>query len=91
MGLRPNILSCIALFLLVHYSYLCLYKGSLLYYIIHIIQYTDFQSLTLKVMTNKVAVDLNMLGTLMEDVIVGNLDGTSIVTMDRNCSRTINA
>ena len=46
MGLRPNILSCIVLFLLVHYSYLCLYKGSLLYYIIHIIQYTDFQFLT---------------------------------------------
>ena len=42
-------------------------------------------------MTNKVTVDLNMLGTLMEDVIVGNLDGTSIVTMDWNCSRTINA
>jgi hypothetical protein len=46
MGLRPNTLSCIALLLLVHYSHLCLYKGSLLYYIIHIIQYTDFQSLT---------------------------------------------
>jgi hypothetical protein len=29
MGLRPITLSCIALFLLVHYSYLCLYKGSL--------------------------------------------------------------
>jgi hypothetical protein len=28
-------------------------------------------------MTNKVTVDLNMLGTLMEDVIVGNLDGTT--------------
>ena len=42
-------------------------------------------------MTNKVTVDLNMLGTLMEDVIVGNLDGISIVTMDQNCSRTINA
>ena len=40
MGLRPNTLSCITLFLLVHYSYFCLYKGSLLYYIIHIIQYT---------------------------------------------------
>ena len=40
MGLRPNTLSCIALLLLVHYSYLCLYKGSLLYYIWYIIQYT---------------------------------------------------
>ena len=29
MGLRLITLSCIALFLLVHYSYLCLYKGSL--------------------------------------------------------------
>ena len=26
-------------------------------------------------MTNKVTVDRNMFGTLMEDVIVGNLDG----------------
>jgi hypothetical protein len=41
-GLRPNTLSCIAFLLLVHYSHLCLYKGSLLYYIIQIIQYTDF-------------------------------------------------
>ena len=31
MGLRPITLSCIALFLLVHYSYLCLYKGSLVF------------------------------------------------------------
>jgi hypothetical protein len=42
-------------------------------------------------MTNKVTVDLNMLSRLMEDVIVGNLDGILIVTMDRNYSRTINA
>ena len=47
MGLRPNTLSCRALLLLVQYSHLWLYKGSLLYYIIHIIQYTDFQSLTI--------------------------------------------
>ena len=46
MGLRPNTLSCKTLLLLVQYSHLYLYKGSLLYYIIHIIQYTDFQSLT---------------------------------------------
>uniref|UniRef100_A0A2N9GVI4 Integrase catalytic domain-containing protein n=1 Tax=Fagus sylvatica TaxID=28930 RepID=A0A2N9GVI4_FAGSY len=32
MGLRPITLSCIALFLLVHYSYLCLYKGSLAFF-----------------------------------------------------------
>jgi hypothetical protein len=47
MGLRPNTLSCRALLLLIEYSHLCLYKGSLLYYIIHIIQYTNFQSLTI--------------------------------------------
>ena len=48
MGLRPNTLSCITLLLLMHYSHLYLYKGSLLYYIIHIIQYTDSQSLTIR-------------------------------------------
>ena len=42
-------------------------------------------------MTNKVTVDLNMLSTLVEDVIMDNLDGISIVTMDRNCNRKINA
>ena len=47
MGLRLNTVSCIALLLLVHYSHFCLYKGSLLYYIIQLIQYTDFQSLTM--------------------------------------------
>ena len=47
MDLRPNTLFCIVLFLLVHYCYFCLYKGSLLYYITKLIQCTDFQSLTL--------------------------------------------
>ena len=47
MGLRLNTVSCIALLLLVHYSHLCLYKGSLLYSIIQLMQYTDFQSLTM--------------------------------------------
>ena len=47
MDLRPNTLSCTALLLLENYSHLCLYKGSLLYYIIHIIQYIDFQYVTL--------------------------------------------
>ncbi len=42
-------------------------------------------------MMNKVTVDLNMFNTLMEYIIVGNLDGTSTVVVDRNFSRAINA
>jgi len=38
---------------------------------------------------NEVAITLNILGTLMEDIIVGNLNGTSIVTADTFYERTL--
>jgi len=36
---------------------------------------------------NEVTINLNMLGVLMEDIIVSNLDGTPIITIERRTSR----
>jgi hypothetical protein len=36
---------------------------------------------TEKVLTNEVTVNFNMFGSLMENIIVGNLYGTAIVTI----------
>jgi hypothetical protein len=36
---------------------------------------------TEKVLTNEVTVNFNMFGSLMENIIVGNLYGTTIVTI----------
>ena len=39
------------------------------------------QGILKSAMINKVTIDFNMLGTLMKDIIVDNLDNTSIVTL----------
>ena len=41
----------------------------------------------LEVLTNKVTVELNVFGTCMKYIIVGNDNGTAIVTMKRNTDR----
>ena len=40
-------------------------------------------------MMNEVIVNLNMLGTFMKNIIVKNLDDTSIVIVDWNYNRAI--
>ena len=40
---------------------------------------------------NEVAITLNIRSTLMENIIVGNLNDTSIVTVDWSHNKTINA
>ena len=42
-------------------------------------------------MTNKVAVDLNVLGFFMKDIIVSNLNSTVVITMERNMRQRIYA
>ena len=42
-------------------------------------------------MTNEVIVNLNIFGTFVEDFIVCNLNGTSIVTVDWSYSRVVNS
>ena len=42
-------------------------------------------------MTNKVAVDLDVLDSFMKDVIVYNLNNIVVITMDRNKRWRINA
>ena len=40
----------------------------------------------LEMMASDVAVDLNVLGVFMEDIIMSNVDSTTIVTIKRNSS-----
>ena len=40
----------------------------------------------LKMLVNDVAIDLNVLGVFMEDIIMSNVDSTTIVTIKRNSS-----
>ena len=40
----------------------------------------------LEMLTSNVAVDLNMLGTFVEDIIMSNVDSTTIVTIKRSGS-----
>ena len=40
----------------------------------------------LKMLVSDVAVDLNVLGAFMEDIIMSNVDSTTIVTMKRSGS-----
>ena len=42
------------------------------------------KSTLLKMMTNKVTVDLNMLGALMKNIIMGNVNSTTIITVNRS-------
>lgn len=39
----------------------------------------------LQIMSHKITIDLNMFGVLVKCIIVGNLNGTLIVTIDRQC------
>ena len=41
----------------------------------------------LKILVNDVAIDLNVLGVFMEDIIMSNVDSTMIVTIKRRASR----
>ena len=41
---------------------------------------------TLLKMMDKVTINLNMFSTLMEDIVVGNMYSTLIVTVDRSTS-----
>ena len=46
---------------------------------------------TLKhMLADEVTIDLNMLSTFMEDIIMSNFNSTLIITMKLSCSRTIN-
>ena len=40
------------------------------------------KSTLLKVMTNKVTIDLNVLGALMKNIIMGNVNSITIVTVN---------
>ena len=40
----------------------------------------------LEMLASDVAVDLNMLGAFVEDIIMSNVDSTTIVTIKRSCS-----
>ena len=45
---------------------------------------------TLKqMMTNEVTINLNMFSTFMEDIIMSNLNSTSIITVKFSCNGTI--
>ena len=37
----------------------------------------------MQMMMHKAAIDLNMVGVLVKQVIVNNMNGTSVVTIDR--------
>jgi hypothetical protein len=41
-----------------------------------------------KVMPNKMTIDLNVFGPLVEDIITSNLNSTPIVTVDRSSRRS---
>ena len=41
-------------------------------------------------LTDEMAIDLNVFGTIMEDIIVSNLHGTAIVTMEGSSTRMRN-
>ena len=46
---------------------------------------------TLKqMMTNRMTINLNMFSTFMEDIIISNLNSTSIITVKFSCSGTVN-
>ena len=46
---------------------------------------------TLKqMMTNEVTINLNMFSTFMKDIIMSNLNSTSIITVKFSCSGTVN-
>ncbi len=40
----------------------------------------------LKVLTNEVTVNLNVLGMLMKDIIMGNVNDTVVVTVSNICN-----
>jgi hypothetical protein len=41
-----------------------------------------------KVMSDKMTIDLNVFGPLVEDIIASNLNSTPIVTIDRSSRRS---
>lgn len=41
----------------------------------------ELESVALKIMTNKVTIILNVLCSFMNDIIVGDLNGTAIITI----------
>ena len=41
-------------------------------------------------MTNEVTINLNMFSTFMEDIIMSNLNSTSIIIVKFSCSGTVN-
>ena len=42
------------------------------------------KSTLLKMMTNEVTIDLNVLGALMKNIIMGNVNSTTIVVVNRS-------
>ena len=44
------------------------------------------KSTLLKMMTNKVTINLNVLGTFMKNIIMGDVNSTTIVVMNRSTS-----
>ena len=42
------------------------------------------KSTLLKMMTNEVTIDFNVLGALMKNIIMGNVNSTTIVAMNRS-------
>ena len=44
------------------------------------------KSTLLKMMTNEVTIDLNVLGALMKNIIMGNVNSTTIVAVNRSTS-----
>ena len=47
----------------------------------------QFEISFLEMLMSDVAIDLNMLGTFVEDIIMSNVDSTTIVTIKRSGSR----
>ena len=43
-----------------------------------------------QIMTNEVTINLNMFSTFMEDIIMSNLNNTSIIIVKFSCSGTVN-
>ena len=43
----------------------------------------------LEMLTSNVAVDLNMLGAFVEDIIMSNVDSTTIVTIKRSVKKNL--
>ena len=48
----------------------------------------QFEGTLEKVMLDKVTIDLNVFGPLVEDIIARNLNSTPIVTIDRNSGKS---